>query len=86
LSEVDSDKIVDIIGELIANNTIFRVKGFLAIPGKPMRQVLQGVGERFERYFDRAWSADETRQSKLVLIGKDLVDDNLRTALEAAVV
>jgi len=86
LGEVDSDKIVDIIGELIAGNTIFRVKGFLAIPGKPMRQVLQGVGERFDRYFDRAWAADETRQSRLVLIGKDLVDDNLRTALEAAVV
>ncbi len=86
LSEVDSDKIVDIIGELIASNTIFRVKGFLAIPGKPMRQVLQGVGERFDRYFDRAWAADETRQSRLVLIGKDLVDDNLRTALESAVV
>ena len=51
-----------------------------------MRQVLQGVGERLERYFDRAWTAGETRQSKLVLIGKDLVDDNLRTALEAAVV
>jgi len=86
LNEVDSDQIVDIIGELIASNTIFRVKGFLAIPGKPMRQVLQGVGERLERYFDRAWTAGETRQSKLVLIGKDLVDDNLRTALEAAVV
>ncbi len=86
LGEVDSDKIVEILGELIASNTIFRVKGFLAIPGKPMRQVLQGVGERLERYFDRAWGADETRQSRLVLIGKDLVDDNLRAALEAAVV
>ena len=86
LGEVDSDRLVDIVGELVAGNTIFRIKGFLAIPGKPMRQVLQGVGERFERYFDRPWNAGEARQSKLVLIGKDLVADNLRAQLEAALV
>ena len=86
LGEVDSDEIVKIVGELVDSHTIFRVKGFLAIPGKPMRQVLQGVGERFERYFDRSWAATEQRQSRLVLIGKDLVDEQLRIPLEAAVV
>jgi len=86
LGEVDSDEIVKIVGELVASHTIFRVKGFLAIPGKPMRQVLQGVGERFERYFDRPWTATEQRQSRLVLIGKDLVDEQLRIPLEAAIV
>lgn len=85
LGEVDSDKLVAVVDGLIAVNTIYRVKGFLALPGKPMRQVLQGVGERLERYFDRAWAGDETRQSKLVLIGKDLVEADLRSALAAAV-
>jgi G3E family GTPase len=85
LGEVDSEKLVAIVDGLIAVNTIYRVKGFLALPGKPMRQILQGVGERLERYFDRAWASDETRQSKLVLIGKELVEADLRSALEAAV-
>jgi cobalamin biosynthesis protein CobW len=51
-----------------------------------MRQVLQGVGERLERYFDRVWGSDEVRQTKLVFIGKDLVEDDLRSALRAAVI
>lgn len=86
LGEVDSDKLVEIISRLIATHTIFRVKGFLALPGKPMRQVLQGVGERIDKYFDRAWHSDEPRQSKIVMIGKDLSADELRAALQAAVV
>lgn len=86
IGEVDSDKLVAIVDGLIAVNTIYRVKGFLALPGKPMRQVLQGVGERLERYFDRAWGSDETRHSKIVLIGKELVEADLRSALEAAVI
>jgi cobalamin biosynthesis protein CobW len=86
LGEVDSEKLVAIVDGLIAVNTIYRVKGFLALPGKPMRQVLQGVGERLERYFDRAWGNDELRQTKLVFIGKDLVEDDLRLALKAAVI
>jgi len=86
LGEVDSEKLVAIVDGLIAVNTIYRVKGFLALPGKPMRQVLQGVGERLERYFDRAWGNDELRQTKLVFIGKDLVEAELRSALEATVI
>lgn len=85
LGEVDAEKLVGIVDELIAANTIYRVKGFLALPNKPMRQVLQGVGERLERYFDRAWVVNELRQTKLVFIGKDLVEADLRSALEAAV-
>jgi cobalamin biosynthesis protein CobW len=49
---------------------ILRVKGFLAVQGKPMRHVLQGVGERFERYYDRPWRTDEARQGALVVIGQ----------------
>jgi len=49
---------------------IYRIKGFLDIPGKPMRMVIQGVGKRFETYFDRPWKPDEARQSYVVVIGK----------------
>ncbi|MEO5376012.1 MAG: cobalamin biosynthesis protein CobW [Alphaproteobacteria bacterium] len=55
--------------EAVAAHDILRIKGFLDVPGKPMRHVVQGVGARFERYYDRPWAADETRRSQLVVIG-----------------
>ena len=48
---------------------VLRIKGFVNVPGKAMRHVVQGVGERFQRYFDRPWQEGETRQSRLVVIG-----------------
>ncbi|MEQ9326683.1 MAG: cobalamin biosynthesis protein CobW [Rhodospirillales bacterium] len=48
---------------------ILRIKGFVDVPGKPMRQVVQGVGSRIQTYFDRPWQAGETRASRLVVIG-----------------
>ena len=84
LAEVDSDKLLETVNELIRDHTIFRVKGFLAVPGKPMRQVIQGVGERITRYYDRPWGNDEARQSRVVLIGKDLDGNQLREKLTTA--
>ncbi|MBC6440551.1 MAG: cobalamin biosynthesis protein CobW [Rhodospirillales bacterium] len=55
--------------ETVARHEILRVKGFLEVPDKPMRHVVQGVGGRFERYFDRPWNEGETRRSELVVIG-----------------
>lgn len=63
-----------------AAHDILRIKGFLALPDKPMRQVVQGVGARFERYFDRAWRSDETRRSVLVVIGRKGLDRAAITA------
>ena len=51
---------------------IYRIKGFVNIPGKPMRMVLQGAGARFDYYFDRKWKEGEDRKTKLVIIGKEL--------------
>jgi cobalamin biosynthesis protein CobW len=60
--------------ETISAHDILRVKGFLDVPGKPMRLALQGVGPRIEHYYDRAWTADETRASNLVVIGRKGLD------------
>ncbi|MEO1090724.1 MAG: cobalamin biosynthesis protein CobW [Pseudomonadota bacterium] len=49
---------------------ILRVKGFLAVAGKPMRHVVQAVGARIERYYDRPWRVDEQRRGSLVVIGQ----------------
>jgi cobalamin biosynthesis protein CobW len=58
--------------ELVREHEIYRIKGFLDAPGKAMRLILQGVGERFEAYFDRPWREGESRQGRLVFIGKGL--------------
>jgi len=84
LGEVDSDRLVGIIDELVREYEIYRVKGFVAVRGKPMRCVIQTVGTRTERYFDRAWREAETPQTQLVVIGQRLPRDKLERALTAA--
>ncbi|MGQ0662475.1 MAG: cobalamin biosynthesis protein CobW [Pseudomonadota bacterium] len=65
----------------IASHQILRVKGFLDVPGKPMRLALQGVGPRLETYYDRPWRPDERRAGALVVIGRKGLD---RAAISAA--
>ncbi|MGC2415124.1 MAG: cobalamin biosynthesis protein CobW [Stellaceae bacterium] len=69
---------------LIRAHDVLRVKGFLDVPGRDRRQVVQAVGERIEQHFDRPWLAGEPRASRLVVIGrKDLDRATIRAALEA---
>ena len=60
---------------VIAEHDILRLKGFVAVPGKPMRLVVQAVGSRIEHYFDRPWGKDETRSTRLVVIGLHDIDE-----------
>jgi len=48
---------------------VLRVKGFVAVTGKPMRLLVQAVGARVSHHYDRAWSAAEARNGSLVVIG-----------------
>ena len=84
VGEVDADKIQQVITDLIATHTIYRAKGFAAIPGKPMRQVLQAVGRRLDTHFDRLWGPHEQRQTQLVVIGKELDEAVLTAAIKTA--
>jgi cobalamin biosynthesis protein CobW len=59
---------------LVETHNVLRIKGFVEVHGKPMRHVVQGVGTRFTRYFDRAWTAGEDRQGRLVVIGQTGLD------------
>ncbi|MGE5546669.1 MAG: cobalamin biosynthesis protein CobW [Solirubrobacterales bacterium] len=68
--------------EAIAAHDVLRLKGFLAVAGKPARAVVQAVGTRIERYFDRPWKPDEIRASRLVVIGRKGLD---REAIQAMV-
>ena len=60
-----------------------RVKGFAAIKSKPLRLVVQGVGPRFESYFDRPFVEDEKRQTHMVFIGpKGMKRDRVKAILQ----
>jgi len=80
----DPARLTHRLGELVAAHDILRIKGFVAVDGADRRCVVQGVGTRFERYFDRAWQADEARTSALVVIGlKGLDQAAVRRAFAA---
>lgn len=68
--------LIEKLKQLLQEQEIYRVKGFVSVPSKPMRLVLQGVGNRFDTFYDRLWKADEPKQTRLVLIGHNL-DRNL---------
>jgi cobalamin biosynthesis protein CobW len=53
---------------------VLRVKGFVAVAGKPMRLAVQAVGDRVESYFDRPWQGSEAGMGKLVVIGLSGLD------------
>lgn len=66
---------------LVQEQEIYRVKGFVAVPQKSMRLVLQGVGTRFDQFYDRPWSAEECRQTRLVFIGRCLNAEEIESRL-----
>ena len=71
--------------EVVKTHGVLRVKGFAAIAGKPLRLLVQGVGTRFDKHFDRPWKTDETRSTQLVLIGQELDQAAITAQLRAAV-
>ena len=78
----DPEPLVGRLRAAIRGHDILRVKGFLAVAGKPMRHVVQAVGERVDRYYDRPWRAGEGASGELVVIGMKGLD---REAIGAAV-
>jgi cobalamin biosynthesis protein CobW len=65
----------------IRAHDILRVKGFIDVPGRERRQIVQAVGDRVQHYFDRPWEPGEPRVTRLVVIGKKGLD---RAAVTAA--
>ncbi|MCZ6845884.1 MAG: GTP-binding protein, partial [Alphaproteobacteria bacterium] len=58
----------------VAAHDIFRIKGFVDVPGKARRLVVLGVGTRLQRYFARDWRDGEIRGTELVVIGRAGMD------------
>jgi len=81
----DPHSFVRRLGSVIGDHDILRLKGFVEVPGKPMRLVVQAVGGRIEHYFDRPWQPGEPRGSRLVVIGLSGMDQAaVRTVIEEA--
>ena len=78
------DALLAALRGVVERHEIYRAKGFVALPGSAMRLVVQGVGSRFDSYFDRPWREGEARQSRLVLIGSELNAAVLQSELGAA--
>ncbi|MFU8883083.1 MAG: cobalamin biosynthesis protein CobW [Rhodobacterales bacterium] len=77
LDEVaDIDDLVARVQRLAREQDILRVKGYIAVTGKPMRLLVQAVGERVRHQYDRPWG-DAPRQSRLVVIAEH---DNIDAA------
>jgi cobalamin biosynthesis protein CobW len=75
------DDLVRRMTELAAAHDILRMKGFVAVTGRPMRLAVQGVGTRFRQHYDRAWAQGEPRDGQIVVIGQTGLD---RAAIIAA--
>jgi cobalamin biosynthesis protein CobW len=69
--------------QLVQEGEIYRIKGFVAVPRKAMRLVLQGVGARFDQFYDRPWNPEEPQQTKLVFIGRKLDATYIQERLQA---
>lgn len=76
-----ADGVASVLTGIAAAHDILRTKGCLAVRGKPLRLLVQGVGSRFSQNFDRPWKADEPRRGRLVVIGEKGLD---RAKIEAA--
>ncbi|EKD07520.1 MULTISPECIES: cobalamin biosynthesis protein CobW [Limnospira] len=79
----DSASLVNQLKAIAQQWEIYRIKGFIAVANKPMRMVVQGVGNRFDTFFDRPWKADEPRQTQLVFIGRSLNQEQIATSLQS---
>jgi cobalamin biosynthesis protein CobW len=78
----DPAEIAARVAAVAEKENVLRVKGFVAVDGKPMRLLVQAVGARVNHYFDRAWAPAEERLGRLVVIGeKGLRQDAITAAL-----
>jgi cobalamin biosynthesis protein CobW len=77
----DVNELINRLKTLVQSQEIYRIKGFVAVPNKAMRLVVQGVGQRFDSFYDRAWQPNEIPQTKLVIIGNGLDQAQIQASI-----
>ncbi len=85
MPEVDDvDALIAAIERLANEQHILRVKGYVAVAGKPMRLLVQAVGARVRHQFDRPWGAGQRAGHLVVIAEHDHIDGaKIRKALGA---
>lgn len=88
MGAVDGDRLNDWLGELLQTKgvDIFRMKGILNIAGEDFRFVFQGVHMLFTGKPDRPWKDNEIRNNKLVFIGRNFDEAELKQNFRACLV
>lgn len=83
--DVDPEKFMPWINDIsqAQGPNILRSKGILAFKDEPRRFVFQGVHMILDGDLQRDWKADEKRESRLVFIGRDLDESELRKGFMA---
>ena len=86
--QADADALAARIADAAGRLGLLRVKGHVAVAGKPMRLLVQAVGARVRAQYDRPWAPGEARVSRLVVIAEhDAIDEGaIRAALGAELV
>jgi cobalamin biosynthesis protein CobW len=79
--DADAEAILARMVAIARDHGVLRAKGYVAIKGKPMRLLVQGVGTRVRSQFDRPWGPAEPRLSRIVVIGQRGLDRRAITAV-----
>src|SRR6202012_1971291 len=82
---VDANKISRWLNDLLAlqGPNILRAKGILDVKGENRRLVFQAVHMILEGDLQREWRDGEERYSRMVFIGRELNEGQLRAGFEA---
>jgi cobalamin biosynthesis protein CobW len=80
-AKIEKAALLKRIEETVSEHDILRLKGFADVAGSDSRLLIQAVGPRLNSYFERPWRNDESRTTRLVVIGEKTMD---RAAIETA--
>ena len=86
--DIDPNKFMPWINDLVQREgpNILRSKGILAFKDDPKRFVFQGVHMILDGDSQREWKPGERRESKIVFIGRNLKEDELRKGVQSCAV
>ncbi|OAI07884.1 CobW family GTP-binding protein [Methylomonas methanica] len=81
--ELDAARILAFLNIMIRDygNDLLRYKGILNIAGCAEKVIYQGVHMLMTETFGNPWQADETRESSMVFIGRNLPKEDMLEAL-----
>jgi G3E family GTPase len=84
---IDPDKFFPWVQNLVATDgkDILRTKGIINFKDDPERYVFQGVHMILDGDHQRKWKEGETRDSRIVFIGRQLPEEKIRKGFESCI-